>query len=184
MKILISKFSRWIALFAITSALVACAIEPRVVDHSFAFDAIRDSPEIEVLDYRYGDSKLEGAKNPDWVRAEGRSLQMANTNGPMRIGDSLYVKWRLKSTGEIYQDTVDLRRRLPSDMKDQRIYFIVKGSQLYVYLILEKNLDPNPCMLKGDPRALARATHKPDDIVFALYCFEKITPIYPDQSKN
>jgi hypothetical protein len=39
-------------------------------------------------------------------------------------------------------------------------------------------------MLKGDPRALARATHKPDDIVFAMYCSEKITPIYPDQSKN
>jgi len=184
MKILFSKFSRWIALFTLAFALVACATEPKVVDHAFTFDAIADSPEVEVLDYRYGDSKLEGAKNPDWVRAEGRSLQAAGTSGPMRVGDSLYVKWRLKSTGEIYQDTVDLRHRLPSDMKDQRIYFIIRGAQLYVYLILQKKLDPNPCMLKGDPRALARVTHKPDDIVFAMYCSEKITPIYPDQPKQ
>lgn len=53
----------------------------------------------------------------------------------MLRGDSLYVKWRVKSSGRVYEDTVDLRNRLPRDIKDHRIYFVIKGEQLYVYLI-------------------------------------------------
>ena len=61
--------------------------------------------------------------------------QQSNVHGPMRQGDSLYVKWRLRTTGEIYEDTVDLRNRLPQDITNHRIYFTIKSSQLFVYLI-------------------------------------------------
>jgi len=57
----------------------------------------------------------------------------------MPLGDALYVKWRDKTTGHKYEDTVDLRPLLPRDMTHQRIHFVVDGPQLYVYLI-----DPVP----------------------------------------
>jgi hypothetical protein len=81
--------------------------------------------------YRYGDSDLGVANLGD----KGRVPQQSNVNGPMRLGESLYVKWRVKATGEIHEDTVDLRNRLPRSMTDHRIYFVIKGPQLYVYLV-------------------------------------------------
>lgn len=63
----------------------------------------------------------------------------------MPRGDTLYVKWRIKASGAVHEDTVDLRKRMPSDITDHRIHFVVKGPQLYVYLISPQ---PNP---KGWP---------------------------------
>jgi len=184
MRLLISKFLGWLALLVVTCGLAACALTgPRLVNHSFEFNAVWDSPEAEVLDYRYGESRFPGARPPEWALQSGQVAQGTGTSGHMLVGDSLYVKWRIKSTGEVFQDTVDLRSRLPADIKGQKIRFLIKGAQLHVYLIAEKNLDPNPCMLKGDPRALARLTNKADDIVFAMYCNRQITRIYPDQPK-
>lgn len=142
-----SRYWSGLILLVITWILVSCASGPSVVDHAFGFDTRWDSPGVEVLDYRYGSSQLSGVHTPDWMLKDGKSPQMANTNGPMRVGDSLYVKWRIKSTGEIFQDTVDLQHLLPNDIKGHRIYFIVKGSQLYVYLISPErrpqNIPPN-----------------------------------------
>ena len=115
--------------------LSACSTTPQVVDHAFSFDATADSPDVEVLDYRYGDSQVPTARNPPQMLALGKSFQGTNIMGPMRRGDSLYVKWRIRSTGEVHEDTVDLRPRLPNDMTHHRIYFIIRGPQLYVYLI-------------------------------------------------
>jgi len=56
----------------------------------------------------------------------------------MLRGDFLYVKWRNKGTGQVYEDNVDLRQRLPANIVDHRIHFIIKGSKLYVYLISMK----------------------------------------------
>jgi hypothetical protein len=126
---------------ALTTLFVAvgCANEPKVVDHAFTFNVGWDSPDVDLLDYRYGTSLLPGVQNSEHLRAEGRAPLNANVNGPMRQGDSLYVKWRVKSTGQIYEDTVDLRRRLPRDITKHRIYFLIKGPQLYVYLIPPKS---------------------------------------------
>lgn len=185
MKKPIAKLLRWLVLLAVTCGMAACAFTgPRLVNHSFEFDAVWDSPEAEVLDYRYGESKHPGARPPDWALQSGHVAQGTGVSGPMVVGDSLYVKWRIKTTGEVFQDTVDLRRRLPADIKDHKIRFVIKGAQLHVYLISERPLVPNPCMLKGDPRKLARLTDKADDIVFAMYCSRHITPIYPDPSAS
>lgn len=53
----------------------------------------------------------------------------------MILGDTLYVKWRIKATDKVYEDTVDLKSRLPKDVTDHRIYFVIKDTQLWVYLI-------------------------------------------------
>ena len=128
---------------ALVYLVAACADSTQIVDHTFAFDALTDSPGVQVLDYRYGDSRLPGAANPDYIRKEGRSLQRTGVSGPMRKGASLYVKWRTLSDNKIYEETVDLRNRLPKDITDCELYFVIKGPQLYVYLVLPQRRSPN-----------------------------------------
>jgi hypothetical protein len=115
--------------------LSSCASGPEIVDHAFSFDARRDGQEnVEVLDYRYGNSKLPVRADETRVKA-GDTFGFQGVHGPMLRGDFLYVKWRIKTTGQIYEDTVDLRSRLPANITDCRIHFLIRGSQLYVYLI-------------------------------------------------
>lgn len=56
-------------------------------------------------------------------------------NGPIPVGEFLYVKWRLKATGEVFEQRVDLRGRLPRDMTDHELTFVIDGPQLYVYVV-------------------------------------------------
>lgn len=120
------------------AALTACA--SGLVNHSFGFDVISDSPGITVLDYRYGNSQIS-ATRADTSR--GRPRGGASVSGEMLRGDFLYVKWRIESTGQVYEDTVDLKSRLPRDITNHEIYFIVKGSQLFVYLITPERRPPD-----------------------------------------
>ncbi len=111
-----------------------------MVDHSFSFNTIKDSPDAEVLDYQYGSSRQFGTHaNKEKVQL-GQVFLQWNTTGVMPRGEFLYVKWRMKQSGEVYEDTVDLRARLPADMTDHRIHFVIKGSQLYVYVISPEKL--------------------------------------------
>lgn len=125
----------WVACWLL-GALVfgACASGPAVVDHAFGFDARVDSPGIEILNFRYGASGMPGTSGDVGIRQFGRSPQVTGINGPMPLGDTLYVKWRIKSTGQEFEETVDLRSRLPSNMKRHEVYFVVQGPQLFVYL--------------------------------------------------
>lgn len=144
--------------------LAGCAIPPQRAHHSFSFDARLDSPDVEVLDYRYGDPDQHGERAPKWQLQEGDIRQSTGVYGLIEVGRSLYVKWRIKETGEIFEDNVDLRKRLPPDMEGFRVYFVIKKTQLYVYLI-----SPEPRPL-GFPRGpLKEFTHL------------KVFTIYPDQ---
>ncbi len=129
-----SNVARLLACAALLSALAAFAQAPQVVDHAFGFDLWFDAPDSEVLDYRYGDSNLP-VRAPQAAVAQGAPLMSANVRGPMLRGDSLYVKWRDKKTAEVHEDTVDLRQRLPVNIVDHKIHFVVNGAQLYIYLI-------------------------------------------------
>lgn len=42
---------------------------------------------------------------------------------------------RIKASGEVLEDTVDLDGRLPKDIEGHRLYFMVGRRQLNVYLI-------------------------------------------------
>lgn len=115
--------------------------------HSFSFDVRQDMPDIEVLDYQYSNSRNIGIK----PEAERVSIQSGKggfwgdgISGNLLRGDFLYVKWRIKKPDApawamaylgTYEDRVDLRSRLPADITDLRIHFIIRGTQLYVYLI-------------------------------------------------
>ena len=160
MKISILGFG---ATFAALCVLAACASTPPIVNHSFMFEMARDGQDAEVLDYIYGDPAQPTARNPERLANDGKSLQGTDVTGPMRRGDSLYVKWRIKSTGRIYVDTVDLRQRLPANIAGQVIYFMIKGPQLYVYLI-----SPEPRPANAPP------------IGPRVYSYLKSTRLYPD----
>src|SRR6267378_1448206 len=120
----------WAMILSTNSVMGASSIK-----HAFSFDAVHESPQVEVLNYRYGDSDQAIVTPPAWALRNGKIEQGTNVNGPMPLGTMLYVKWRLKITGEVREDTVDLRQRLPADITNCRIHFAIKGQQLYVYLI-------------------------------------------------
>jgi hypothetical protein len=142
MKLLHSILLR-IAIATIACVLVSCASAgPKVVFHSFEFNANWDSPDIEVLDYKYGHSKNPGTHPPDWAVENGKIAQRSATGGYMQVGEFLFVKWKIKGSEQIYQENIDLRNRLPADLYDNTIYFVIRGSQLYVYLITPKKIAP------------------------------------------
>ncbi|MDD5056746.1 MAG: hypothetical protein PHQ60_02660 [Sideroxydans sp.] len=156
---------RWLLLLFIACTLTACG-GSRIVNHSFEFDTTNSIPLAEVLDYRYGDSKLP-VRAPEWIVKEGRPLYFNAVAGPMLVGDYLYVKWRIKETGQVYEDTVDLRHRLPFFLRDKTVYFDIKGSQLYVYVISPERRPDN--MPPNGPK---------------MYDYRKVITIYPDQPKQ
>lgn len=124
---------RSIVFILLVTTLIACA--SRLVNHSFSFDALEDSPEIVILNYSYGNSKQPSARATEFELKQNRVNQSARINGEMLVGDSLFVKWRIKNTGKVYEDLVDLKKLLPRNIENHRVYFIVKERQLFVYLI-------------------------------------------------
>ncbi|MDO9437981.1 hypothetical protein [Hydrogenophaga sp.] len=134
--------TRWcaIALLMLFALMISgCATGPKVVSHAFGFNTPQDSPQYEVLAYKYGDGKVVTTSSDSAIRQFGVSKQGTNVSGPMPLGDALTVKWRDKTSDKTYEDKVDLRPLLPRDMTKQRIHFVVDGAQLFVYLI-----DPVP----------------------------------------
>jgi hypothetical protein len=125
----------WLLLAWMALLMAGCASGPARVDHGFGFDAVADSPGIDVLDYRYGTSLAPGARMPESVRKDGGTSGGTRTYGAMVRGDSLYVRWRVRATGAVREETVDLRARLPRDLADHMVYFVVQPDQLQVYLV-------------------------------------------------
>jgi hypothetical protein len=161
--------------------LTGCATGSSLVWHSFDFDARLESPDIEILAYRYGSAKEHGTNSEDYRTSSGGSLQSESTNGEMLPGEFLYVKWRIKKNGQVYEDTIDLKSRLPANITNNKIHFIVSGPQLYVYLIgpEDQKMQPNPCPPRAGRPTLNQLT-KPDDKIFTQYCDLKITRLYPN----
>lgn len=175
----------WLLLLVI--ALTACApissgtaqTFGRMVDHSFAFDAVRDSRDIEILQYRYGDDGGFNTRTTPEDLQSGKTRQAANTTGEMLVGKDLYVKWRIKSTGQVFEDTVDLTSRLPFSMARKRLRFIVEAEKLYVYVIERKDvLD----VMSADQAEKIRRSHTtPREKAFDYVLRNRVTLIYPEK---
>jgi hypothetical protein len=131
-------------LFGILAALAlqGCATGPRLVDHNFSFDGWYDGwysgpdSNVQLQEYSYGDQyhMVRDKAKPGDARIPPRT----SVSGPMPVGEFLYVRWRLKDSGEMVEHRVDLRDRLPRDMKDQRVSFVIDGKDLYVYLVTNR----------------------------------------------
>jgi hypothetical protein len=112
---------------------VVNGFEGNVVDHSFEFNVDTDSPGIELLDYEYSTRK----PTRDQLLGEGGNSvkQTLGTTGFFPRGDFVNMKWRIRVTGDVFEDRVDLRQWLPTEIRGQRIYCVIDRKQLYVLLM-------------------------------------------------
>lgn len=134
----------WRALMALWLAvlLAACASGPKLVSHGFSFNGLHDKwiESVDLLAYAYGDRYYRVRDDLEHPRsslfAGKASLPPGNSvDGPMPVGEFLYVKWRVKASGEVLEQRVDLRDRLPRDMTDHELTFVIDGRQLFVYVV-------------------------------------------------
>jgi len=95
----------------------------RIVFHTMDYEY---GAETELLDCKYGVANV--GRGPGTCFSGG---------GEMPLPDFLYVKWRDRTTGTVYEERVDLKRRLPPPRKMYRnqVYWLIEDNQLYVYLI-------------------------------------------------
>jgi len=128
-------------LLVLLLALSACTstppARPKLVNHAFSFNGKAYSDNwadtVDLLEYSYGDQyrmvrdKVEPPKE--------RLGPSSGVNGAIPVGEFLYVRWRIRSTGEVLDDRVDLRPLLPENMSNHRLTFVIDGRQLYVYLV-------------------------------------------------
>ncbi|MFZ2308042.1 MAG: hypothetical protein WAW73_06750 [Rhodoferax sp.] len=131
-----------VVVLTVTLTLAACATGAQQVSHDFSFDGQYDgwAKTIDLLEYSYGDKYFAtrnslASRNDSLYKGESSLGARKGVNGPMPVGDFMYVKWRIKVTGEILEDRVDLRDRLPRDMKDHGLTFVIDGKQLYLYVL-------------------------------------------------
>jgi hypothetical protein len=144
-------------------------------NHSLEYGNVSgENKDIELLNYQYGESdtfkngdpKIVGSRPTPSELATGHIPQGTAIHGGMPVADFLFVKWRILSTGKEYEDRVDLKSRLPSDMEGTVVHFNIEATNLNVYVI-EKH---------------GHITGK--DCPIRLYQDRGCTRIYPDHWKN
>lgn len=129
------NIGRYALLFSIF--LGGCATT-NTVRHAFGFDLIDENPAVEIVDWRYGESRNYGAH----PLPEQTATKRINVIGELRYPNLLYVKWRNTTTNTVYAETVDLKTRLPKDITDHRIHVSIIEDQLFVYLMTPKLRPP------------------------------------------
>lgn len=137
----------WLALVLLV-VMTACASGPKLVTHAFSFDGFNDkwARTVDLLAYSYGDQYRMVQRQA----TEGDTLGAQHgVNGTIPLGDFLYVKWRIKASGDVLEQRVDLRNRLPRDMTDHELTFVIDGRQLYVFVVTprrKKSFDEPPIL--------------------------------------
>ena len=155
------EYTLLLALFLV-AWLVGCATGPQKVMQSFSCDMWKDgwATQATLLDYSYGDQV-------PMLREKARGETGLGCSGgvwmPMPIAEFLYVKWRLEATGEVIEERVDLRGRLPQNMRDQEVTFVIDGRQLYVYLVTSTEITQNL------PKAPLRAWRSRYKVTYEIY---------------
>jgi len=169
MEMVVALVSLWLAV-QVAGIFYGYYLALSITSHGFGFGEFsgQENKGILILDYRYGDNKNIPSRPADWQLKEGKVPQFNSINTSDPPADTLYVKWRVLATGKEYEDTVDLKSRLPEDMDRKIIHFMIDGEQLKVYVIDHKRGHPI-----DKPRCPAR-----------IYFDNRCDRIYPDHWKN
>lgn len=126
-------------------SLQGCMGGPKLYFQSLDFDLRESNPDIEVLNYQYCISENDCFRMSRGYVGRGAGIQQSHYAGPMPRGTSWYVKWRVKPTGAVYEERIDLANRLPEDVTDGSFTFRFVDSRLHVYLSLpDKEWRPDP----------------------------------------
>ena len=98
---IVARLRRFLGAGLIFVLLIGCASMSSTPLHSFAFDAMKDSPDILILAFKYGEARAS-AVHDDEAEAARRGVpnarQFTGIGGYISRGDFLYVKWRIKRT--------------------------------------------------------------------------------------
>lgn len=124
---------------------VGCASNNNYSRYAFELYPRRDSPNADLLGYKYGAGNFVGSSLPH----EGRNnvpydfpLGVTNFWPP---ASQLYVKWRSKIDDQIYERTVDLTNRMPARIGEAcLVTFLVNHDQLRIFLIAMNRRDSGP----------------------------------------
>jgi hypothetical protein len=146
MKTLFKRLRSLVALL-LAVVLIGCASGPKEVFHSFTCNGRNDVNKwletTDLLAYSYGDQyrmvrrSMDDPSEKAWLQKNGETSLSGclNVGGAMPVGEFLYVKWRIKATGEIFEDRVDLRERLPKNMMNHKLTFSINEKQLYLFVV-------------------------------------------------
>jgi hypothetical protein len=118
-------------LFLIVLVVTSHANGPKLINHTFQFDGRHDgwAKDVDLLAYSYGGRYSTVQQSA----REGQSLPSKfHFSGAMPRGEFLYVRWRIRSTGEVVEERVDLQDRLPEDILGNRVAFVIEGKRLNV----------------------------------------------------
>ncbi len=186
----INRKSTWLVLLSLLlgCGLIGCGygtyavagfmndLKGNTVDHSFEFNAHTDSPGIEVLDYEYSTRKPD---KDQLLGLNNNSVpQGSSITGGFPRGDFVYMKWRIRATGEVFEDRVDLRQRLPSDIRNQRIYCVIDGGRLSLLLIDLKKYRER--VTSDELKKSEADANTPVKHVLTKYILYRVKQIYPD----
>ena len=132
-------------LLGVGIALTGCATdtEPDMVLQGFYFDGKRDhwADSIDLLRYEYGDSfwgihaGLDDPRYPLYGMNHTRMHSYNAIRDQRAVAQSLMVKWRIRASGKVIQQKVDLRPLLPPDMTAQTLTFVIEGEQLRIFIV-------------------------------------------------
>ncbi|MFP8780548.1 hypothetical protein [Hydrogenophaga sp. RWCD_12] len=164
MKTLRQTFTRWLALAGLLLAMAGCATgqSAKLVNHSFNFDGWKDGWQktAQLIEYSYGDQDASVRRKAP----EGDFLgYQSDVTGPMPVGEFLNVRWRMKATGDVVEQRVDLRGRLPANMANHALTFVIEDRQLYVFVVTPRELPT------GAERSPAKTWRGKYNLVYEVY---------------
>jgi hypothetical protein len=176
--------SLWVA--CLLAVLTACTGTPQIISgrafHSLSFDPSRESEGIQALYYRYGSADQFGLRTTSDDLATGKPIAGAAITGELPVGDDFYVKWRIVATGQVLEDSVNLKSRLPFNMNRQTLKPIIEGTQLYIYLI---SFDPVRDVMTVDDADEIRRQHRTRrEQAFSYVLRNKVIQIYPTRIED
>lgn len=144
-----------------------------------------DSPDFVFLDFRYF---LDGKQIAGDSRSFVKRVESRGYSGPgeesTRVGDTVYIKWRHKPTGTVYENTIDLRGRLPASVKDGgALYFVLAHETVHIYLAGPAQHWENRKPIYGCSalHAASKASPSPDNSARAYYCARTVWKVFPEQ---
>jgi hypothetical protein len=122
----------WALAGASLLALSGCATQ---VWYGFDWDAYADQwiSEVTLLDLKYHDGRGHNWKGNPYNVPNWKVRMQSGATGTYPLGDSLWVKYRINATGQVKEETADLRGKYPSDLHGGTVRFMLKNGYLAVY---------------------------------------------------
>lgn len=117
---------------------------PEYVFHTFESSDPSESPNVEILDYRYGFVKPDASEyeSPGILKVNRRG-GVINITGALQRGEYFYMKWKNSISGETFERKVELKSKLPIDIFDHTISYRIRNDRLTIYLVTLKDKPAN-----------------------------------------